>query len=101
MCTSHEVTCIVKGNGHNGRPTVSHIGGQTPEGRGWRMPMTEAFDGILKGRWIFFITVEGKRHDLRVTVDRDGARYLAVKDEAASGSGLIELPECKHGGTGI
>jgi len=99
MATSHEVTCVGKVNGHDGDPKISFIGGQTPEGRTWRIPLAEAVDGILQGRWVFFITADGKRRDLRVTVDNDGSKYLAIKDESAGNAKLIGLPECGLSGS--
>jgi hypothetical protein len=96
MVTSHEVTCISKTTNHDRKDHLTHLGGQSPFGRGWRVTVAEAIKGILAGKWNFFVTIGGKPQPLRVAVDRDGSRYLKL-DETDGTQGLTKLPVCSNG----
>jgi len=64
--------------------------------------MRDAVDGVLNGRWSFFVTADGKRQDLQVAVNLAGTKYLKVKGEPTdhSSSLLLSLSECRHAGSG-
>jgi hypothetical protein len=96
MATSYEVTCIMKRKlPHNSDYQITHIGGQTPQGKGWRLSMQEAMSGCMNGKWQFFMTVDGKRRDLQVGIDKEGSRCLQAKDEDTDQPALLKLTECK------
>jgi hypothetical protein len=90
MASSHEVTCVSTSGNHY----VTHLGGRTPQGRGWRVSMQDAVEGVLHGRWVFFITADGKRQDLQVAIDQSGTKHLKVKDQP-DGQSLMRLPNCQ------
>jgi hypothetical protein len=96
MVTSHEVTCISKNTNHDRHDHLTHLGGQSPLGRGWRVTIAEAIKGILSGKWHFFVTIGGRQEPLRVAVDRDGSRYLKLDDQE-NAHGLMKLPACSNG----
>jgi hypothetical protein len=96
MATSHEVMCVNKTSSHD-RPThLSHLGGQTPQGRGWRVTVAEAIKGVLAGKWRFFAIIDGEQRSLVVAVDRDGSKYLKL-EESEDTHALMNLPPCSTG----
>src|SRR3954468_1300680 len=97
MTTTHEVTCIGKSLNHTKQHHLTHLGGQTPTGRGWRVSVAEAIKGIVAGKWRFFVTLSGRPSFVMVAVDREGSRYLRLEDDQPGLERLLGLPVCADG----
>jgi hypothetical protein len=92
MACSYEVTCVTRSSQRG--PDVTHLGGQNPLGRSWRVSLKEAIDGIITGKWSFFVTVGGVKRNLVVAVSSMGSKYLKTDIDPNRPEILLSLPEC-------
>ena len=95
MATWYEVTCVVADSRSAPPANLTHVGGGTPRGRGWRLAIDEAIEGILEGRWQFFVSLGRTRHTLVVGMTKSGFKYLRGENDALDATILSTLPECK------
>jgi hypothetical protein len=91
----HEVTCVTMASS-TGDPLagVTHIGGPSSRGRGWRMSVQEAIQGMLTGELGFFLERDNQRANLVVGYSKEGYRYLKVEGDENGSKVLLDLPEC-------
>ena len=94
MATWHEVTCVVMERQGEPPLNLTHVGGGTPRGRGWRLTIDEAIEGINEGKWLFFVSLGKTRHTLVVGTTKLGFRYLRGENDAPGATILLTLPEC-------
>jgi hypothetical protein len=94
MANTFEVTCVTRNQQAPPSEQITHIGGTNLRGRGWRLTRAETIEGIIGGRWSFFVTVRGKRATLVVAVNQVGVRYLKTDLDNGDPTTLLELPEC-------
>jgi hypothetical protein len=94
MGTWHEVSCITTANRNDPQEQITHIGGHNAKGRGWRLSIAEAIDGMISGKWSFFVNVNGRRHALVVAVSRRGSRFVKTEFDSAEPMTLLNLPHC-------
>ena len=95
MPTWHRVTCVTRAadpEGGGGR--ITHLCGTSAVGKLWRIAVPRAVDGILAGKWGFFVVVGHERHDLIVTADPSGTRTLKARPDDAVPTTLLALPDC-------
>ena len=96
MTTAHEVTCVSISNREDPYLRVTHLGGQDPRGRLWRLTLNQAIEGILEGRWQFFVNVDGQRQSLTIDYSPTGYRYLRAESDPDEPVTLLTLNECKN-----
>lgn len=92
--TSHEVTCITLNGRPNIQERITHVGGQDPRGRLWRLTVGEAIQGIMEGKWEFFVNVDGTRQMLKIAYSQNGYRFLKAQGDAEEPTTLLGLSEC-------
>jgi hypothetical protein len=95
MATQFEVTCVTKNEQASPSERVTHIGGINGRGRGWRLTRAEAIEGIMGGRWTFFVTAGDTRTTLVVGVNQRGTKYLRTELDSDDPHMLLELPDCQ------
>jgi hypothetical protein len=94
MANNFEVTCVTKNEQAQPTERVTHIGGINGRGRGWRLTRAEAIEGIISGRWQFFVRVGEAKTTLVVGMSAMGARYLKTELDDGDPRTLLQLPEC-------
>ena len=94
MSTWHQITCITRVNHAEPALQITHVGGPNPKGRGWRLTLAEALEGMVSGRWSFFVIKDAQRIKLMVGVSQNGYRYIKSENENSVPHTLLELPDC-------
>jgi Protein of unknown function (DUF3892) len=95
MATRHRVLCINKTDRFNPHERISHIGGQNPDGTGWRLTQQEAIQGIESNRWAFYVLRGGREVNVIVAKSAYGHKYLKTVADGEQPDNLLSLPECR------
>ena len=94
MSTWHEITCVTRTSHADPALQITHVGGPNPKGRGWRLTLDEAIEGMLSGRWAFFVMKGPQRLNLIVAVSHQGYRYIKSENDNSVPETLLKLPDC-------
>lgn len=96
MPNRHRITCIRKWPDHyDPHHRIQSIGGSTGSETGgpWQLDLDAAIDGILKGKWEFFVREAGA--EVNVVIRQHGQRnYLRTVSDRLLQDNLLALPEC-------
>jgi hypothetical protein len=90
----YQVTCMEKEN--RGRFILA-IGGELPDGTGWRMLEDVAFPRVEKGELSFFVSEGGLTDDLIIEVSFFGFKYFRTRGDNSKIDNLASLPGCGTG----
>ena len=64
--------------------------------RRWNLPVDEAIEGLLGGRWVFFIELDVyDTVDVEVATSPSGHRYLKSEIDRDTPDQLFALPKCR------
>ena len=58
------------------------------------MTLAEAIEGMLSGRWSFFVMKGAQRVNLLVAVSEQGYKYIKSECDDSVPESLLELPHC-------
>ena len=94
MPTWHQITCITRAAAAAVHGQVTHLGGTNARGKPWRLSLGDAINGMLSGKWGFFLVTDDQRHDLILATDPSGARYVKTRKDPDTPATLLALPEC-------
>ena len=88
------MTCITKRGGHyNAHERISFIGGPNSDGKRWKLSEDEAIEAIERGKYAFYVTVNGRTVDV-IVASHSGRKYLKTTADGYSPDNLLSLPEC-------
>ena len=74
---------------------IQGIGGVNANTTRWYLPIDDAINGILSGKWDFFVEVRGRR--VKVIVEKNaksGRLYLTTEGDGFPPNNLLNLPIC-------
>lgn len=94
MASKHEIKCINKSDRMNPHERITHIGGQNPDGKQWKLSQMEAIDGIESGKWAFYVNRGGRVAEVIVAKSRYGNKYIKTVADGESPDNLLSLYEC-------
>lgn len=95
MASKHEIKCISKSDRYNPHERITHVGGVNQDGSNWKLPQHEAIQGILEGKWNFFVKQGGRIADVVVSTSRFGYKYLKTEADGEQPDNLLSLYECR------
>ena len=94
LASTHQVTCIEKGDGHNPYERVRSIGGVNYDETRWKLSQQEAIAGIENDQWSFYVQTDNALVWLIVATSAQGYQYLKTKNDGEQPDTLLSLPEC-------
>ena len=89
-----EVKCINKSDRFNPHERITHIGGQNPDGKLWKLTQEQAIEGAEQGKWAFFVNRGGRVANVVVAKSRYGHKYLKTEADGEQPDNLLSLYEC-------
>lgn len=95
MTITAEIKCINKIPRNDPNESITHVGGTNPDGKSWRLTLSDAIKGIENKDYQFFVSAGGKRVNVIVSTSRGGNKYLRTEADSASSNNLLSLAECK------
>ena len=93
MAISLQVGCVRRAAGTGSHGGILGIGGRYASGSAWYLSEAEAIELIQKNKWKFYVSVGGKRVEVRVAKHGGGA-YLLTDPDPSSANSLESLPPC-------
>lgn len=94
MASTHEVGCINKSDRDNPHERILSMGGLNSDGSRWKLSQQDAVMGIEQGKWLFFVTKNGKTVKVIVAISKYGHKYLKTEADGEQPNNLLSLPEC-------
>lgn len=93
MTQDIQIRCINKTDRMSPHERIRSIGGTNDDGSRWRLPLSEAIQGIENGTWRFW-TSGGGRSAWVVVAVHEGHKYLKTQADGVVPDNLLALPEC-------
>ena len=93
MAESIQITCVTKRPGKAPHECIAHIGGISADHNRWKLDEDAAIAGIKRGRWQFYVSVDGKGVWV-VIATHLGREYLKTAIDDIQPTNLLSLPEC-------
>ena len=94
MAKTRQIRCIRKNDRYNPNDRITHVGGVDPDGKRWKLTVSEAIQGIEADKWRFYVSVKGKRVQVVIAVSPFGSQYLKSEKDVDEPNNLLNLPEC-------
>lgn len=95
MALEVRVGCINKTDRFNPHERIKAIGGVNADGSRWRLTEDEAIQGILQGKWEFYVErPPGHRVGVFVARTAAGHQFLKTIADGEQPDNLLSLPEC-------
>ena len=94
MLTEIEIKCINKTDRYSPHDRIKSIGGVNPDGKPWKLPVTQAIAEIEAGKWQFHVKQAGIKVRVIIAVSAAGNKYLKTENDGEQPNNLLSLPEC-------
>ncbi len=95
MASRHEVSCINKSDRTNPHERIQHIGGRNGDGTAWKLTQQDAIVGIESGKWMFYVSRNGRTVNVIVSTSKYGHKYLKTENDGEQPDNLLSLAECR------
>lgn len=93
MAINVEIKCINRMNRPDLHERIQNVGGVNPDGKRWKLSLSEAIAGIESGKWTFY-TIGGGKSVKVVIATHNGHKYLKTEADGVHPNNLLALPEC-------
>jgi len=95
MAQEVRIDCVNKTDRYNPHERITNVGGVNPDGTRWKLSEREAIEGILAGKWQFYVE-RPRGHRVEVTIAKSayGNQYLKTVADGEQPDNLLALPEC-------
>jgi hypothetical protein len=90
-----QIDCIEKEDRHDPATAITHVGGRNSDGSRWRITQNQAIDGIIAGKWSFFVSNGIRRVNVVVSTSRFGNKYIKTESDDYEPNNLLDLNSCK------
>ncbi len=90
---AHRIDCINKDDRYSPHERIQNVGGPNDDGTRWGLTLDEAINGILEGRWAFYVHAGGRAVNV-IIAEHEGRKYLKTEADGHSPDNLLSLPEC-------
>jgi len=90
---AHRIDCINKDDRYSPHERIQNVGGPNDDGTRWRITLDEAINGILEGRWSFYVHAGGRSVNV-IVAEHERRKYLKTEADGYSPDNLLSLPEC-------
>lgn len=94
MATRLQILCINKSDRTNPHERILYIGGKNADSSNWRLSQANAIEGIIEGKWEFYVNRGGSIANVIVAESRYGNKYLKTVNDGEQPDNLLSLPEC-------
>lgn len=94
MAQSLRISCVNKSDRQNPHERILSIGGANGDGTRWKLSQVQAIAGIENGKWMFYVSVNGRTVNVVVATSRYGYKYLKTTADGDHPDNLLSLPEC-------
>jgi len=95
MAQEVRIDCVNKTDRYNPHERIKNVGGVNTDGTRWKLSEEEAIQGILAGKWQFYVErPRGHRVRVVIAVSPYGNRYLKTEADGEQPDNLLALPEC-------
>jgi hypothetical protein len=95
MPTERLILCAHKKASQIPHERISHIGGVDPDGRHWKLSVSEAVESIQNRDRSFMVLTRGNVFPVVVAESATGERYLRAESDGEQPDSLLSLPDCQ------
>ena len=92
MSKDMQITFVSKDNSHSPYERITHVGGTS--GGGWKLTQQEAITQVERGKWYFYVSIEGKSGWGDVDLGPHGRKYPKIRLNGEEPKNLFSLPKC-------
>lgn len=92
MSKDMQITFVSKDNSHSPYERITYVGGAL--GGGWKLTPQEAITQVERGKWYFYVSIEGKSVWGDVDLGPHGRMYLKSRLDGEEPKNLLSLPKC-------
>jgi hypothetical protein len=90
---ANRIDCVNKQPRNDPHRRIQNVGGRNADGSRWKLSEERAINGVLEGRWRFYVEVRGKAVEV-IVAEHEGRRYLKTMADGLQPDNLLSLPEC-------
>ena len=94
MAASVQISCINKSDRTDPGERIVNVGGVNADSTRWKLSLDQAIDGVERGEWQFYVSVNGSSTWVIVATSRSGRKYLKTQADGEQPNNLLSLPEC-------